>query len=233
MPRVHRARWCDVGGAWRPGTFAQLPRCRADSAGAQVGSALTPVLIKRYKIEKYMKGVFIVGAAALSVPFVMHFVREPKQQGEAPPAPVRRALAARRCQRGASCSAPSTPYSACVPQQPVRLFAQPLSLRGALPGACADLALVAGKPPTPTGITFEGQVQLVAFCVFEVVVGVFWPSMMTMRAHYVPEELRSTIINCFRIPLNLFVCIILYNVRKALACSFAFLLAGGDGALCT
>lgn len=44
-------------------------------------------------------------------------------------------------------------------------------------------------------------------------VGVFWPSMMTMRAHYVPEELRSTIINLFRIPLNLFVCIILYNVH--------------------
>ena len=36
--------------------------------------------------------------------------------------------------------------------------------------------------------------------------------MMTMRASYVPEELRSTIINCFRIPLNMFVCIILYNV---------------------
>ncbi len=46
----------------------------------------------------------------------------------------------------------------------------------------------------------------------KVLVGVFWPSMMTMRAHYVPEDLRSTIINCFRIPLNLFVCIILYNV---------------------
>ena len=46
----------------------------------------------------------------------------------------------------------------------------------------------------------------------QVTVGVFWPSMMTMRAHYVPEDLRSTILNCFRIPLNLFVCVILYNV---------------------
>jgi hypothetical protein len=50
----------------------------------------------------------------------------------------------------------------------------------------------------------------------QVIVGVFWPSMMTMRAHYVPEEIRSTIINCFRIPLNLFVCIILYNVSEPL-----------------
>lgn len=38
--------------------------------------------------------------------------------------------------------------------------------------------------------------------------------MMTMRAHYIPEESRATIINIFRIPLNLFVCIILYNVRR-------------------
>jgi hypothetical protein len=28
----------------------------------------------------------------------------------------------------------------------------------------------------------------------------------------VPEEMRSTIINFFRIPLNLFVCVVLYNV---------------------
>ena len=57
------------------------------------------------------------------------------------------------------------------------------------------------------------MIQLVAFCLFEVMVGLFWPSMMKMRAEYVPEEMRSTIINFFRIPLNLFVCLILYNVR--------------------
>ncbi len=48
------------------------------------------------------------------------------------------------------------------------------------------------------GITFDGIVQLLAFCLFEVCVGVFWPSMMSMRAQYVPEEMRSTIINLFR-----------------------------------
>jgi len=63
------------------------------------------------------------------------------------------------------------------------------------------------------GMQPQGWIQLAAFCVFEVVVGLFWPSMMTMRAHYLPEDLRSTILNCFRIPLNLFVCIILYNVH--------------------
>ena len=42
----------------------------------------------------------------------------------------------------------------------------------------------------PSGISLEGKVQLLAFCVFEVMVGIFWPSMMTMRAHYVPEDMR-------------------------------------------
>ena len=37
-------------------------------------------------------------------------------------------------------------------------------------------------------------------------------AMMKMRSQYVPEEVRSTVMNFFRIPLNLFVCVILYNV---------------------
>ena len=61
-------------------------------------------------------------------------------------------------------------------------------------------------------ITFEGKVQMLGFLIFEAMVGIFWPSMMKMRAQYVPEEVRSTVMNFFRIPLNLFVCVILYNV---------------------
>ena len=67
-------------------------------------------------------------------------------------------------------------------------------------------------PFAAVGISFQGQIQLVAFCVFEFCVGLFWPSMMKMRAAHVPEEMRATIINFFRIPLNLFVCIVLYHV---------------------
>lgn len=66
----------------------------------------------------------------------------------------------------------------------------------------------------PGGITFTGKVQLLSFCLFEVCIGVFWPSMMRMRAHYLPDDLRATLINCFRIPLNLFVCAVLYNVKS-------------------
>lgn len=32
-----------------------------------------------------------------------------------------------------------------------------------------------------SGITSEGKLQLLAFCLFETMVGIFWPSMMTMR----------------------------------------------------
>ena len=62
-------------------------------------------------------------------------------------------------------------------------------------------------------ISFSGCIQLVGFCVFEACVGIFWPSIMKMRSQYIPEEARSTIMNFFRIPLNIFVCVVLYNVR--------------------
>lgn len=61
-------------------------------------------------------------------------------------------------------------------------------------------------------ISLSGWIQLVGFCTFEACVGVFWPSIMKMRSQYIPEEARSTIMNFFRIPLNIFVCIVLYNV---------------------
>jgi hypothetical protein len=83
----------------------------------------------------------------------------------------------------------------------------------------SDSALAAASiPQAAAGVEtrqlhFAGVIQLIAFCVFEVLIGMFWPSMMTLRAKYVPEQQRSTIINVFRIPLNLFVCLILWKVR--------------------
>lgn len=62
------------------------------------------------------------------------------------------------------------------------------------------------------GITAGGRLNLLGFCIFESCVGIFWPSIMKMRSQYIPEESRSTIMNFFRIPLNIFVCVVLYNV---------------------
>lgn len=71
-------------------------------------------------------------------------------------------------------------------------------------------------PDTPSeGITAGGRLNLLGFCLFECCVGVFWPSIMKMRSQYIPEESRSTIMNFFRIPLNIFVCVVLYNVSTA------------------
>lgn len=61
------------------------------------------------------------------------------------------------------------------------------------------------------GVAPAGKALLLAFCTFEVCVGVFWPSMMSLRAKHLPDELRTTLMNYFRIPLNLFVCVVLYS----------------------
>ncbi|KAG0583783.1 hypothetical protein M758_3G162500 [Ceratodon purpureus] len=61
-------------------------------------------------------------------------------------------------------------------------------------------------------ITPGGRLNLLGFCIFEMCVGIFWPSIMKMRSQYIPEDSRSTIMNFFRIPLNIFVCVVLYNV---------------------
>ncbi|VVB17345.1 unnamed protein product [Arabis nemorensis] len=63
------------------------------------------------------------------------------------------------------------------------------------------------------GMSLTGCIQLLGFCVFEACVGIFWPSIMKMRSQYIPEEAQSTIMNFFRIPLNIFVCVVLYNVN--------------------
>lgn len=73
--------------------------------------------------------------------------------------------------------------------------------------------LVAPSEVKGGSISFSGCIQLVGFCAFEACVGIFWPSIMKMRSQYIPEEARSTIMNFFRIPLNIFVCVVLYNVR--------------------
>lgn len=88
---------------------------------------------------------------------------------------------------------------------------------GAAAAAAGAPDSIASPAAAATGdakqLQMAGVVQLLAFCMFEVLIGMFWPSMMTLRAKYVPEQQRSTIINVFRIPLNLFVCLILWKVR--------------------
>jgi hypothetical protein len=48
--------------------------------------------------------------------------------------------------------------------------------------------------------------------VFEVCVGLFWPSLGFLRSKYVPEDCRATTMNFFRMPLNLIVVLVLANI---------------------
>lgn len=64
----------------------------------------------------------------------------------------------------------------------------------------------------------DSQVLIfVSFLIFESCVGLFWPAMSTMRGKYVPEATRATIMNFFRIPLNLIVVVILTQNLSTIA----------------
>ncbi|GMR48918.1 hypothetical protein PMAYCL1PPCAC_19113 [Pristionchus mayeri] len=83
----------------------------------------------------------------------------------------------------------------------------------------------------PLIFPFDLTLLFVAFLVFEMCVGIFWPSMACLRGAYLPEETRSTTINMFRIPLNLIVIVILYQNFSMFTifqcCAIFLLLAAG------
>lgn len=62
-------------------------------------------------------------------------------------------------------------------------------------------------------IAVSKQVWMVyiSFLLFEVLCGIYFPGMATMRAPYIPEESRSCLLTFFRIPLNMIVVVALYK----------------------
>lgn len=58
------------------------------------------------------------------------------------------------------------------------------------------------------------HIRSLGFFIFEACVGMYWPCMGSMRAKYVPEESRATIMNIFRIPLNIIVVLALLKVSE-------------------
>eukprot|EP00918_Siedleckia_nematoides_P025952 GHVU01056031.1.p3 GENE.GHVU01056031.1~~GHVU01056031.1.p3 ORF type:complete len:139 (-),score=15.57 GHVU01056031.1:473-889(-) len=58
-------------------------------------------------------------------------------------------------------------------------------------------------------LTVDPQVRFGAFLVFELVCGIYFPCFYSIRARIVPEEVRATVLNFYRIPMNilvLFIC---------------------------
>jgi hypothetical protein len=70
----------------------------------------------------------------------------------------------------------------------------------------------------------------VGFLVFEVCVGVFYPSMGTIKSRVVPEEMRTTLYNLFRVPLNIIVLAVLLGgftmVNTFMTCCVLLFIAG-------
>ncbi|EDO37332.1 predicted protein, partial [Nematostella vectensis] len=90
----------------------------------------------------------------------------------------------------------------CIFRYICRLCAPENFMRFVFAIAAMSLAVPIISPQSQTSI-------FIGFLVFECCVGIFWPAVGTMRGKYVPEETRATIMNMFRIPLNLIVIVIL------------------------
>lgn len=58
----------------------------------------------------------------------------------------------------------------------------------------------------------EFQFLMLVFSIFELCCGVYFPWIGTLRSKYIPENSRATIMTLFRIPLNIIVAGVLYNV---------------------
>ena len=68
--------------------------------------------------------------------------------------------------------------------------------------------------------------SLTSFLLFEACVGMYWPSIGTVKSMVVPEETRATIYNIYRVPLNAIVLAVLLNhisTTTALSCCSAML----------
>jgi len=71
-----------------------------------------------------------------------------------------------------------------------------------------------------------GPLYFGGFMIFEICCGLHFTCAGTLRSKYIKEEVRSTVMNLFRIPLNLLVCIVLLTI-KYLSNEFVFLVCTG------
>jgi len=51
------------------------------------------------------------------------------------------------------------------------------------------------------------------FLVFECTVGMFYPSYGVIKSEKIPEDIRSAVMNIFRMPLNAFVVLLLLKIK--------------------
>nr|CAD2125893.1 unnamed protein product [Meloidogyne enterolobii] len=78
---------------------------------------------------------------------------------------------------------------------------------------------------TPFLVSDQPLSIFASFNLFELCVGIAWPTLGFLRSKYIAEKSRSTTMNLFRIPLNLLVIFLLWqNISLDLIFTFCFLL---------
>jgi len=88
-----------------------------------------------------------------------------------------------------------------------------IKLKGSPIGYLREVLLVSALClALPALVTSSGVLALGCFFIFEAACGIYFPSMGIIKSKYVPEEVRATMYNIFRVPLNLIVVIVLANL---------------------
>jgi len=65
-----------------------------------------------------------------------------------------------------------------------------------------------------SGLYQSHRIVLAAFCIFQGCAGVYFPTIASQRARHIPNEVRSTVMGIFRIPLNLILVLTLLNASQ-------------------
>lgn len=98
-----------------------------------------------------------------------------------------------------------------------------LESKMSLPAMMRSVFLGAAGMMAVPMMTSESSYIMLSFLGFEIMVGMFWPCIGTLRAQHIPEETRATITNLFRVPLNIIVCVVLvYQGGMTVSSVFSF-----------
>ena len=95
----------------------------------------------------------------------------------------------------------------------------------------ATVAMGAASAGTATGVAALAPLAA-AYFAFELCVGMYFPSIGTLRSRHVPDSHRSVIMNLFGIPLNVLVISVFLSIKR-LGVSGALRVATGALGLAT
>eukprot|EP00761_Pharyngomonas_kirbyi_P004234 gb/GECH01004238.1/.p1 GENE.gb/GECH01004238.1/~~gb/GECH01004238.1/.p1 ORF type:complete len:420 (+),score=71.47 gb/GECH01004238.1/:1-1260(+) len=77
----------------------------------------------------------------------------------------------------------------------------------------------------------NSHLVMISFTIFELCVGIFWPGIASQRNAIIPSEVRSTMLNLFRVPVNFMVIFLLFQT-SLLSHQTLLLVTAGFMSLC-